>query len=247
MASKRGLPSPSGKTPVRPTKRLNDTENSPSLDKTRRPLYIPSNSWTDKEDESLTTFILISNIANNEWPSTKSPKLWDGAATFIRNMCRTTRTSGSCRTRVNRDLKKRFKTPKIAEDYYSSLLISPSESADNHSSGSYFQNQHNSPPSSAVSVTIETVDSLAQLLNNLCQLDPEQHLVSLSEGFAAYCSRMAVPVPSDFIPLAFKAMQNLQFAKRSNILYYLAKGLGTPTSNGDDSLFPTKGILTGLI
>ena len=142
---------------------------------------------------------------------------------------------GSCRTRVNRDLRKRFKIPKAAEEYYLSLH-SPAES-----------HNDNSPPSSSVSVTIETIDNLAQLLQDQCQLDPERHLLSLSESFAAYCSRMNISVPPDFIALSIKGMLNLQSSKRSNILYSLAKGLGTQRPNDTDSLFPTKSVVTGLI
>ena len=87
---------------------------------------------------------------------------------------------GSCRTRVTQHVIKCFKTPKAAEEYYSSLHshCSPSQMDDDHT---------NSPPissTSAVSINIETVDRLAQLLNDLCQMEPEQHLLSLSESFA---------------------------------------------------------------
>ena len=137
---------------------------------------------------------------------------------------------GSCRTRLNRDLAKHFKTPNAAEEYYLSLC-SPSLNEDNH----------NSLPtscSSTVSVNIETVDSLVPLLNN-----PEQHLLSLSESFSAYCSEVNISVPSDFITLAVKGMLNLKSANRSNTLYLLAKGLGNQRSDGE-SLFPVKSIVT---
>ena len=80
------MPSPSGKTPVRPSKRLYTAAET-----TRRPLYIPSTPWTGKEDESLTGFVLL--VANDEWPSTKSPKLWEKASEFLQNICGTNRTS----------------------------------------------------------------------------------------------------------------------------------------------------------
>lgn len=151
---------------------------------------------------------------------------------------------GSCRTRVTRHLIKCFKTPKAAEEYYSSLHshCSPSQMDNNHHT--------NSPPTSstsAVSINIETVDRLAQLLNDLCQMDPEQHLLSLSESFATYCTRVDISLPSDFLVLAVKGMQNLKSSNRSNIVYSFAKGLGSQRSSGNDSLLPVKSVLTGLI
>ena len=43
------------------------------------------------EDESLTGFVLL--VANDEWPSTKSPKLWEKASEFLQNICGSNRTS----------------------------------------------------------------------------------------------------------------------------------------------------------
>ena len=42
-------------------------------------------------------------------------------------------------------------------------------------------------------------------------------------------------------------MRQLKKANRSNIVYALAKGLGTQRSDGKDSVFPTKQIVAGLV
>ena len=47
--------------------------------------------WTHKEDDTLTGFVLL--VANDKWPSTKSPKLWEKASEFLQNICGTNRTS----------------------------------------------------------------------------------------------------------------------------------------------------------
>ena len=92
MASKSGMPSPSGKTHVRHGKRQNAIRERDTTI-ARRPLFNPPNPWIDKEDEALTSFILIRNVADDKWPSVKSAKFWEGASTFIQNMCGTVRTS----------------------------------------------------------------------------------------------------------------------------------------------------------
>ena len=48
--------------------------------------------WTEEEDEALTHFILLST-SGKVWPATKNSKLWEGASTFLHNLCGTVRTS----------------------------------------------------------------------------------------------------------------------------------------------------------
>ena len=55
-------------------------------------LFPPTTGWSTKEDEALTEFVLLST-AGFAWPSTKSTKLWEGAAAFIKNRVGTKRTS----------------------------------------------------------------------------------------------------------------------------------------------------------
>ena len=43
------------------------------------------------------------------------------------------------------------------------------------------------------------------------------------------------------------AMANLRHNARSNVLYNLAKGMGTPRADGSDSRFPVKRMPMGLI
>jgi len=68
-------------------------------------------------------------------------------------------------------------------------------------------------------------------------MEPEVQLRFVSEVFAAYCLRQNVSVPQDFLQVSVKGMTQLQITKRSNILYALAKGLGTQRLDGSDSLF----------
>ena len=47
--------------------------------------------------------------------------------------------------------------------------------------------------------------------------------------------------------LAAQGMAQLKKAGRSNILYSLAKGLGTMRTSGSDSIFPSKQLVIGLV
>ena len=55
-------------------------------------LYPPSLEWSTAEDKALTDFVLFSS-APDTWSSTKSTRLWEGAATFVKNMTGVQRTS----------------------------------------------------------------------------------------------------------------------------------------------------------
>ena len=84
-------------------------------------------------------------------------------------------------------------------------------------------------------------------MQRICSMEPDEHLQFTTECFAAYCSKMNVVVPQDFLEYVVKAMKQLKMANRTNILYALAKSLGTQHSDGKDSVFPSKQLLTGMI
>lgn len=54
-------------------------------------------------------------------------------------------------------------------------------------------------------------------------------------------------VPQDYLELCVQAMLHLKQCDRSNILYSLAKGLGTLKPDGSDSKFPAKRMPAGLL
>ena len=54
-------------------------------------------------------------------------------------------------------------------------------------------------------------------------------------------------VPQDYFELSVQAMLHLKQCNRSNILYSLAKGLGTLRSDDSDSKFPAKQMPAGLL
>ena len=54
-------------------------------------------------------------------------------------------------------------------------------------------------------------------------------------------------IPQDYLELSVQAMLHLKQCDRSNILYSLAKGLGTLKPDGSDSKFPAKRMPAGLL
>ena len=94
-------------------------------------------------------------------------------------------------------------------------------------------------PTAEVSIT-STVQSI--------QPTPEQKLQVLSQTFTHHCSAHSkVDLPEDFLVLATSAMEHLQSCRRSNVVYTLAKVLGTMRKNDSDSLLPAKRMPMGLI
>ncbi len=75
-------------------------------------------------------------------------------------------------------------------------------------------------------------------------LNPNQQLEVLSQLFSQVSN---IPVQSDFLELANNAMCHLKDNNRSNIIYLLAKCVGTKRSNGLNSLLPVKRMPMELI
>lgn len=99
----------------------------------------------------------------------------------------------------------KFNTPTEAEDQLASATQSTSQSLS---------------PSSV----------LQECKNFLMQLNSQEHLHVVSILYSEFAdSQLEHPssVPSDFLELAFNAVCHLNACGRSNILYLMAKGLGT--------------------
>ena len=60
-------------------------------------------------------------------------------------------------------------------------------------------------------------------------------------------SDMYMSVPGDFLSYTAKVMMNLKSSGRTNVLYNLAKGIGSLRADGTTSRFPTDRMPMGLI
>ena len=147
-------------------------------------------------------------------------------------------------------LKKTFKTPVQAEESFRQQSpLSPSE-----------VNVESSPPmttEASTQCTVATVMSMTQTDSTLCnyassQTDisipsKEDSLLMLSEMFTQLMAERGVVVPTDFLLKCAVWMEHCAVASRSNVLYNLAKGLGTLRNDGSESLFPCKRMPMGLV
>ena len=102
-------------------------------------------------------------------------------------------------------------------------------------------------PTKSSSMQSDPVD-LFMLLDMLDQIPEESRLPLLSELFSAFLSiKFALSVPKDFLCLAAIAMVQLSEGGRTNILYNLAKGIGTMRPDTSVSRFPVKRMPMGLV
>ena len=104
-------------------------------------------------------------------------------------------------------------------------------------------------PLCGVSIDVQTDDmDVPALLHMFSKLPVDVHLQTLSRLFSLYLSATSsVSVPDDFLCHAAAAMINLHKGGRSNILYNLAKGVGTLRQDKSDTRFPIKHMPMGLI
>lgn len=86
------------------------------------------------------------------------------------------------------------------------------------------------------------IEGMEYCRQGMCGLSSDDKLMVLSALFADVGS-----FPSDFLYLAVQAMDHLKASGRSNVLYSLAKALGTMRPDGSDSLMPAKVMPMGLI
>lgn len=93
-----------------------------------------------------------------------------------------------------------------------------------------------------------------QQMNQLNQrafasMDPVEQLTFLSDMLTTYMRQnTGIQVPlGDFVQLVVQGMERLHKAGRTNVIYLIAKALGTTRPDGSDSLLPTSRMPMGLI
>ena len=135
--------------------------------------------------------------------------------------------SGSaCRNKVLNYLCRKFKSPVAAEAHY----FPPKQIAE-----------------SQVMITNSEVKIVPEVQHSL-ETMPSQKLCIISSLFKSHiASNLSVNVPDDFLELAAAAMQHLKSCGRANVLYNLAKPIGTMRDDLSDPLLPAKRMPMGLI
>lgn len=95
---------------------------------------------------------------------------------------------------------------------------------------------------------VVVIDTMQEAMTQFDRLPSAQKVQFLSEVFEKYAENSSgVTVPGDYLPLSLEAMKRLKDSNRINILYELAKGLGTTRPDGSDSYFPTKRMPMGML
>ena len=83
---------------------------------------------------------------------------------------------------------------------------------------------------------------------NSYTLTTDQTLSQLSQEFSEFVARpLGLSIPENFLVLSVNTMQHLKTCGRTNVLYALAKGIGTVRDDNSNSLFPSKRLPMGLL
>ncbi len=143
----------------------------------------------------------------------------------------------ACRTQVNRTLSHRFTTPALAEEHFNYF-------SEDDISESLIESI-SAMPDSASSRQPAYADDFEKILT---KLDPAKQMQIISELFSLLVGQSLIPVPPpDFLELVILGMKRLHSNGRSNVIYLLAKAIGTMRPQGTDSLLPISRMPMGLL
>ncbi len=106
--------------------------------------------------------------------------------------------------------------------------------------------QDSSSPICLTPVRVFTEDTMRPFKKAFLDLCTEEQVQLIGELFQKVVESEGVTVPTDFIVLSLRAMKQLKCSGRSNFLYGLSQGLGEQRTDGSDSIFPSKRLISGL-
>lgn len=151
----------------------------------------------------------------------------------------------ACRNKVVRWLAVHFKTPADADVHY----FGRSEESAVEVATESVQQLSLSAPATSSTGTQTTEQDIAKVIRELMKrLDEHEQLKTISEVFHAYVLvNHSVNIPEDFLGVASQAMAQLKRHNRSNVLYNLAKSMGTLQPDSDNPYFPMTRMPMGLV
>ena len=185
---------------------------------------VHTQTWSEDEIKALLEFLLFHGEAG-AWPCHKRDAFWKGAASYVK-IC-----SKSSHERTG-------KHSVLIFFCHCSPLFCHSGNACRYKVVSWFKERFQCPTDAEAYYFGRSASSAGGV---------DQQLSTLSGSFSKCCSSLGVEVPSDFVELSAKAMVHLKESKRSNVLYSLAKGLGTLRCDNSDTRFPMKRMPLGLL
>lgn len=92
----------------------------------------------------------------------------------------------------------------------------------------------------------DVFDSCMELLKRLQTSNEQLHVVSQLYQVCALTASTVV-IPSDYLQLSVEAMSHLKDLGRTNVLYNLAKVIGTKRANSSESRLPVGRMPMGLL
>ena len=209
-------------------------------------------AWSTEENKSLVEFVLLHGDPH-VWPShSRTSNFWKRASDFVKQRSKSiVQRSGlyytiiiftcyhliiylflhiaeACRLRVILKYPKKYKSTEAAERHF----------CEQESVTESVLNQVNVPPDFPHAKLIELVMSLPE----------EDRLKAISELFCYFAeAKYSVHIPSDFLRLTISASEHLLMCGRSNVVYGLAKAIGTERADKSNSRLPAKRMPMGLL
>ena len=229
-------------------------------------------TWSMEENRALVQFILFYG-PEDAWPShSKTSKFWKEAALYVQQVgasqsvkrtgsyrCMKSFScvknyyycyaAGACRLRVLSKYRKQFRTPQAAEHFYFGCKTAPDDSQANETSGECHTHSGVSDCDISSSQPMESTKTtcIDDLMDAVWQQEGSKQLKIISNLFCSYALSQGVTVPSDFLKLFLDASLHLRRCNRINVVYGLAKAVGTLREDGKDSLLPAKRMPMGLV
>lgn len=92
-------------------------------------------------------------------------------------------------------------------------------------------------------------NTVAQMVSLLCLLPESEQLDVIGKVLQEIVCKqsLGIKIPDDFISLSVIAIQHLKACERSNVVYGVAKGIGTMRQDNSDSLIPARRMPMGLL
>ena len=96
--------------------------------------------------------------------------------------------------------------------------------------------------------SIHTEDTMATFKSKFYTLTSNDQLEVLNELLSSHAAmQYNLIIPEDYLQLSLKRMKHLEEVGKSNVLYELAKGLGTMRDDKSGSMFPVSRMPMGML
>ena len=156
--------------------------------------------------------------------------------------------AGACRLHVLSKYHKQFRTPQAAdrEQFYFGCKTALDDSQASETSEKVHTHTEESGGYDS-SRLIKSTKSICSddLMDAVKQQDGSKQLEIVSNLFCSYALSQDITVPSDFLKLFLDASLHMRRCNRTNVVYGLAKAVGTLRKDGKDSLLPAKRMPMG--